>query len=81
MKTPVQIRKMQSDLVTAMTGLRLSGAPPEVLNQTAIALASADDTLNWVLELDSRLGDLEKLENERTESASGPLGAEQQNPS
>lgn len=59
MKSAEQIRAMQSDLVEAGLGLRMSGAPAKDIDRTMIALAAADDALNWVIGDTSRLAELE----------------------
>jgi hypothetical protein len=79
---------MQNDLVQAGIGVRMSGAPPEAVEKTMIALATADDTLNWVLGDASKLGELQseynrKRDERRSEYPTGPessAGDEQSNP-
>jgi len=60
MKTQQQLVLMQKALRLSMMSLQGSGAPPEVIERSAVGLASADDVINWVLEKPSELARLEK---------------------
>lgn len=72
MKTRMQIVLMQDNLRLAMMSMQASGAPPEVVNQAAVALASADDTINWVLERPSTLAKLEEEYNQKRNEQQHP---------
>ncbi len=65
MKTRDEIVLMQQALRGGMAGMKESGAPPQVIHQTAVALSSADDALKWVMGQPSELGKLEKEYNEQ----------------
>lgn len=67
MKSREQIILMQDNLRLAMMTMQGSGAPPEVIERSAVALASADDMINWVLERPSSLAQLEKEYNQKRE--------------
>ena len=60
MKTQEQIVRMQEKVRLAMMSIQASCAPPEVIERSAVALASAVDVLNWVLEKPSEIGRLEE---------------------
>lgn len=67
MKSLNEILRMQDNLRLAMMSVQGSGAPPEVIKQTSVALSSADDVINWVLERPSTLASLEKEYNQKRE--------------
>lgn len=67
MKTIEEIVKMQDNLRFAMMTLQGSGAPPEAIERSALALASAEDVLKWVLGRPSTLAELEAEYNRKRE--------------
>jgi hypothetical protein len=60
MKTPEQLVDMQKKLRVSMMSVQGSGAPARVIERSAVALASAVDVLNWVLEKPSELARIEE---------------------
>jgi len=60
MKTQEQIVRMQEKLRLAMMSIQASGAPPEVIERSALGLGSADDAISWVLGKPSEIGRLEE---------------------
>jgi len=65
MKTQEQLVRMQENLRVSMMSLQGSGAPPEIIERSAIALACGDDVLNWVLEKPSELAKIEEEYNRK----------------
>lgn len=61
MKSPEEIDQMQAALGIALSTLPYSPQSDGDKAMTAIALAAAEDTLNWVLGHPSKLSDLQKI--------------------
>jgi len=60
MKTQEQLVRMQEKVRLAMMSIQASGAPPEVIERSALGLGSVDDALNWMLGKPSEIGRLEE---------------------